>query len=170
MTFSPAVVMASALLLSASALVWAAANDVRFYQIPNLAPAVVAVAFLLMATVMRPVFVLTGLGTGAGVFAVGALLFARRLMGGGDVKLLAAAALWCGPGLLAPFALVTSLTGAALAVVMLSPLGRRLPAPPTDGWAPSGAGFAALRQPTPFGVAIAAGGLWVLSRYVVLIR
>jgi prepilin peptidase CpaA len=170
MTSLADILMALTLLLSAAALVWAAVSDVRSYQIPNRAPALVAVAFLLMATVMRPAFVLGGLATGTGVLAIGAVLFARRLMGGGDVKLLAAAALWCGPGLLTPFALVTSLSGAALAGVMLSPLARRLPAPPAGGWVVAEPGAGAVRQPAPFGVAIALGGLWVLSRYVVLIR
>ena len=36
-------------------------------------------------------------GCAAAVFAVGALLFARGLIGGGDVKLLAVATLWAGP-------------------------------------------------------------------------
>ncbi len=170
MTSLALVVMVLALSSSAFALVWAAASDLRSYQIPNRASAILAVAFLLMATVVPRAFVLGGLATGAGVLAIGAVLFARRLMGGGDVKLLAAAALWCGPGLLTPFALVTSLSGAALAGVMLSPLRRRLPAPPTGGWVSAKPGASALRQPAPFGVAIALGGLWVLSRYIVLIR
>ena len=170
MTRLAVIVMAFALSLSAAALVWAAVSDVRRYQIPNRASAAVAVAFLAMAAVMRPPFLLGGLAVGVGVLGVGALLFARRLMGGGDVKLLAAVGLWCGPGLLTPFALVTSLAGAALAAVMLSPVARRLPAPPGDGWTQTDAAAGALRQPVPFAVAIAAGGLWVLTRYVGLVR
>ena len=168
MTPLAAVAMGFALLLSAAALVWAAVSDVRLYQIPNRASAILVATFLLMSIFMRSSFLFGGLIVGGAVVAVGALLFARRLMGGGDVKLLAAVALWCGPTLLTPFALVTSLAGATLAAFMLSPLARRLPAPPNEGWVTGGAG--ALRQPTPFGVAIAVGGFWVLSRYVVLIR
>ena len=167
--FSP-VVMALALIVAAAALLWAATSDVRFYRIPNRASAAVGCAFLVMAPEMRPAFLVGGVAVGVGVFAFGALLFARRLMGGGDVKLLAAIALWCGPTFLTPFALVTSLAGAGLAAVMLSPLARRLPAPPRNGWAAAGSDAGALRQPVPFAVAIAVGGLWVLGRYAAVVR
>lgn len=80
------------------------------------------------------------------VLAVCAGLFALHMLGGGDAKLLAALALWVPPGAFADLLLVMALAGGVLAAAMLA------------GW----------RQVTgkaagvPYGIAIAAGGLWVL--------
>jgi prepilin peptidase CpaA len=158
------------LLASALTLAWAAVGDAMTYRIPNLLPALVAGGFAAVAVFEPPAFVIGGLLTGLGVFGAGALLFARRLIGGGDVKLLAAASLWCGPEQLTTFALIISVTAVALALFMLSPLGRLLP-PPPPRLAAGPEGFAAVtRQPMPFGVAVAAGGLWVLGHYAMIPR
>ena len=45
------------------------------------------------------------------VFTAGALLFSRGLIGGGDVKLLAAATLWAGPAGTLTLLLLTALLG-----------------------------------------------------------
>jgi len=158
----------SAVAASAIALALAAVGDLRAYRIPNLIPAVLAASFALAACFMPRSFLLGGLATGAGLLAVGGLLFALGVMGGGDAKLLAATALWAGPTLLSAFALVTSLAGMALAVVMLSPLRRLMPAPPQRLSAPGGGPREWARQPMPYGVAIAAGGLWVLGRHLAI--
>ncbi|MDB5480323.1 MAG: cpaA [Caulobacteraceae bacterium] len=155
------------LLASALTLAWAAVGDAMTYRIPNILPAFVAAGFLAVAWFEPPAFLTGGVLTGLGVFGLGALLFARRLMGGGDVKLLAATSLWCGPEQLTAFALVISVTAVSLALVMMSPLGRLLPAPPTRLAAGPEGFAAAARQPMPFGVAVAAGGLWLLSHYLV---
>lgn len=170
MTLSTALTIDLILLASALSLAWAAVGDALTYRIPNLLPVLVAGGFAGVAWFEPPAFLTGGLLTGLGVFALGALLFARRLMGGGDVKLLAATALWCGPERLTPFALILSVTAVTLALVMMSPLGRLLPAPP-QRLAAGPAGFApATRQPMPFGVAVAAGGLWLLSQYLAIPR
>ena len=106
----------------------------------------------------RPHQALSGLALGAVVFAVGIVCFARRWMGGGDVKLLGAIALWVSLPLVASFALVTSLAGAVLGIIMMTPLRRHFPAPPAALAAAAGR----LRQPMPFGAAIATGGLFAL--------
>ena len=155
------------LLASALTLAWAAVGDAMTYRIPNILPILVVVGFGAFAWFEPPAFLTGGVLTGLGVFGVGALLFARRLMGGGDVKLLAATSLWCGPEHLTPFALVISVTAVAIALVMMSPLGRLLPAPPSRLAAGPGGSAAITRQPMPFGVAVAAGGLWLLGQYVV---
>lgn len=142
----------------AAALTWSAINDVRAYKIPNWTSILIIVTFLVMAVFTPYAPLISGLLTGLVVLALGLGLFALGWMGGGDVKLFSALALWSGPSRLAPFALITSLAGAALALVMLSPLGRHAPTPSTEA-------RAAARQPMPYGVAIAAGGFWVLSQY-----
>ena len=86
----------------------------------------------------------------AGILAVGTVAFARDLMGGGDVKLLAAAGLWVGfsaaPWLLAAI----FIAGGVLALIYI--IVRKL-----RGKSRREAGR------IPYGIAIAAGALWVLG-------
>jgi len=92
------------------------------------------------------------------VFAVGATGFAAGVLGGGDVKLLAAASLFAGPAHLVDFLVVTALVGGALGLAVLAgaPIGPAAPA--ADGTV-----RARLRSGLPYGPAIAAGGLWVVA-------
>ncbi len=159
--------MIGILALAAGALAWGAVVDIRRFIIPNVVSATVAIAFLLMAAFMPPMFVIGGLLTGLAVLAAGVFVFARGWMGGGDVKLLATTSLWAGPALFGPFALVTSMAAGVLALLILSPFGRHMPAHPSatiDDARPAG------RQPMPFGVAIAVGGLWVILQHFAAIR
>lgn len=83
------------------------------------------------------------LAAASGVFALGAAGFRFGLLGGGDVKLLAAGALWLGAADLPPYLTTTALAGGILALAFV--VSRHF------GW---------LREPTlPYGMAIAAGGL-----------
>lgn len=95
---------------------------------------------------------------GACLFVVGAAAFAGGIVGGGDVKLLAAVGLFAGPGWIVDLLLVTALVGGALGVAVLAgaPIG---PA--------ATAGEVALRRRLPYGPAIAMGGLWVASALTV---
>jgi len=147
--------MGLGLSITVAALGWAAVSDFRRFLIPNRISIFVAGGYLIAAAGMPLHVWLLGLATGGAVLALGTLLFARGLVGGGDVKLASVAALWAGPGLFSAFALATGLAGGVLALLMLSPLRRRMPA------APEGDPTSGLRQPMPFGVALAAGGLWV---------
>jgi prepilin peptidase CpaA len=91
----------------------------------------------------------------AAVFAGGALLFSRGVMGGGDVKLLTAATLWAGPGGTPALLIVTAVLGGLLTLALLSPLAVRAVL------APAAAANAAKRMPVPYGVAIAGAALIV---------
>ena len=96
----------------------AAFEDCRRLIIPNglilglciLWPAHVATA---------PTLTLTAAGfaalCAAAVFIAGALLFSRGLIGGGDVKLFAAATLWAGPGATLPLLFLTVSSGGCCA-------------------------------------------------------
>ncbi len=96
------------------------------------------------------------LACGAGMFGVGTLAFAACAMGGGDVKLAAAASLFAGPSLILDFVAVTALIGGLLGVAILA--GARIgPVASTGGCTVR----ARLRGNLPYGPAIAAGGLWV---------
>jgi len=92
----------------------------------------------------------------AAVFAAGALLFSRGLMGGGDVKLLTAATLWVGPGGTPSLLIGTAILGGLLTLALLFPLALRAV------FAPAAAASAAKRMPVPYGVAIAGAALIVM--------
>ena len=78
------------------------------------------------------------------------------LVGGGDAKLLAAAALWLGFDQLVPFLAYVTIFGGALALLLLAY--RRCPPArlPLPDWA---ARLHAKGEGMPYGVAIAAGAL-----------
>jgi len=99
---------------------------------------------------------------GAGALAVGVALFAGGVIGGGDAKLFAALALYMGAQSIGPYVFAVALAGGALAVGLL--LVRSLPvriflsrfrAQWVHRLTSPGVGI-------PYGVAIAAGGLFVL--------
>jgi prepilin peptidase CpaA len=93
--------------------------DVRTRRIPNLLTFGAAASGLLFHLVVGG---WTGLLTSAGGWALGAALFfpmfALRGMGAGDVKLLAAVGAWLGPFLVFWVALITSIAGGALGLVV----------------------------------------------------
>ena len=90
------------------------------------------------------------------VFAAGAAAFAAGALGGGDVKLLAAASLFAGTARIGDFLAVTAIAGGLLGLAILAgaPIGQ-----PAVG----GPLRARLRRGLPYGPAIAAGGLWVVA-------
>jgi prepilin peptidase CpaA len=135
----------------------AALWDLASFRIPNLLPLALLVLFPVAVAVSAvPVAWGWHLAAGAVVLAVGAGLFALGLLGGGDAKLMAAAALWLGSGNLLGFLLVTSLAGGVLTLVIL--LLRA--APVRTALAGMGLAPAVLRPRggIPYGVAIAVGG------------
>jgi prepilin peptidase CpaA len=157
-----AIILGMGLVLAAGALAWSAISDVCAYQIPNWTSALIAASYLIVAFATPYAPWVGGLLTGLGVLILGLGLFALGWMGGGDVKLFSALAIWSGPSHLAAFALVTCLAGAGLALIMLSPLKRLAPSPPAEAHSAAG-------QPMPYGVAIAVGGFWVLAHYAPLV-
>jgi prepilin peptidase CpaA len=148
-----------------ASLIAAAMSDASSFLIPNRYVAAVGAAFVLYA-MGKPLGVwLHGVEAGALVLAAGVLLFERGILGGGDVKLLAAIALWTGFSDLPLLLLITGLAGGALALAHLSPLHRLMPA--RTAAAPLGEDLRSrLRRPVPFGVAIALGGVAIaLARF-----
>ena len=106
---------------------------------------------------------LAALGCAAAVFLVGAVLFARGFLGGGDVKLLAAATLWAGPADTPALLVLTGVLGGALALFLLMPFGAQLVAAGRTLLTPSSASSAehAPAAAVPYGVAIAGAALIV---------
>jgi prepilin peptidase CpaA len=98
----------------------------------------------------------------AAVFVVGALLFSRGLIGGGDVKLLAAASLWAGPAATLPLLVLTALLGGLLCLLLVTPVGTLIAALRPTLLDPSGdPARGADRVLVPYGVAISAAALVV---------
>ena len=105
----------------------AATHDTLTYTIANVFPVTLVVLFLLVA--LTGAWPLNALGLSVGlaltVFAIGAGLFFAGLLGGGDVKLLAALTLWVQPGDLLAFMAWVAIAGGGIALVLLA--GRLLP-------------------------------------------
>lgn len=149
-----------AVLALMAALIAAALSDASTYLIPNRYSAAIAVAFVIYAIGKPATFWFAGLGMAALMMTLGALLFARGALGGGDVKLLAASALWAGLDQAALLLVATALAGGVLAFAQLMPLHYFLPARP-EGASVSAGWRSKLHQPVPFGIAIAFGGICV---------
>lgn len=139
------------LLALAIGLLVAAFTDIRRRQIDNWLTAAIALAAPLFwwssGLALWP-DVAIQFGVALAAFAILAGLFALRMMGGGDVKLLTALALWIAPGLFLKLIIIMALLGGILTIVM-------------------GAWHVMRRQrdrlAIPYGVAISAAGLWVLG-------
>lgn len=105
----------------AIALVVAAVTDFKRREIDNwltLAIALVAPLYWWASDLSLWPGVAIQLGMGVAAFAIGALLFALRQMGGGDVKLIAALGLWFQPQTLLVLLLAMVLLGWVLSLVM----------------------------------------------------
>jgi prepilin peptidase CpaA len=140
------------LALLAILLVVAAIIDVRTLTISNrlnLAVALLAPVFWL--SIALPVWphAAIQLVLGAGVFALFAGAFYAGMMGGGDVKLAAALALWFSPASTLKFLVLMSLAGGVLTLLVVALHRMR---------GKSG------RPEIPYGVAIAFGGLAILTQ------
>ena len=125
--------------------------DLRARTIPNglnLAVALLAIPFWWTLGLALWPDVALHFGVAALVFALFAIAFALGAMGGGDVKLVAAIALWLPPASVLALLFLMSVAGGVLTLVMLirHKLARR-----TE------------QLEIPYGVAIAFGGLWLIS-------
>ena len=146
-TFTDALVV-----LLAAMLVWAAVVDVRTFTISNklnLAIALMAPLFWWATGIDLWPDAAIRVAVAVGVFLLFAIAFQLGAMGGGDVKLAAALALWFAPGDTVRLIILMSLAGGLLTLVVLG-LHR---ARKKEG-----------RPEVPYGVAIAFGGLWLLAQ------
>lgn len=108
----------------------AAWQDWYELRIDNKHVMVLAAVFPLLAFVSPGLSFLPGFSAALLMLFLGILLYAARLIGGGDVKLASAIALYIGIGHLSFFILGTALIGGVLAAVAL--VVRRRPLEPTD--------------------------------------
>ena len=139
----------------------AAAGDLIRFRIGNRLNLVLALAYLPAAIWIGSdaVTILWHLGAGATVLLAGIVLFSFGLIGGGDVKLLAAAACWVGFAALPVFLVAVALAGGVLALLLLilryALSGRIAESSPV-------ARLLGRSRDVPYGLAIALGGFFVL--------
>jgi prepilin peptidase CpaA len=136
----------------AALLVVAAVIDVRTFTISNrlnLTVAALAPLYWLAAALTPWPGMAIQLAAGLAVFTVLAGAFYAGMMGGGDVKLAAALALWFPPGVTVKFLVLMSIAGGVLTLGLLVWHRARR----REG-----------RPQIPYGVAIAFGGLAILAQ------
>lgn len=138
------------------ALLLAMVQDVLLLRISNLLSVAVVALFLVWATVCGwDSTIWQNLVNFLLVLGVGLFLFARGWLGGGDVKLFAASALWFDWQGIASLIGAITLTGGAFTILLI---GMRRMLPRAVG--PSGAPAILKRGgPIPYGVAIAIGAV-----------
>lgn len=151
-----------ALLLTFPAIMaFAGSIDLLTMTIPNRVSLALVAAFPLAAVLIGLDWATFASHLGAGVLmlVVGIGMFARGWVGGGDAKLLAAAALWLGFEHLAGYLLLAAIAGGALALLILS---YRNFVPPSwmlgQAWAMR---LHDRKVGIPYGVALAAAALWI---------
>jgi prepilin peptidase CpaA len=135
----------------AAMLIVAATGDLRTRTIPNWlngAIALAAVPFWIASGMALWPDVALQIAVALAVFMLFALAFRLGAMGGGDVKMVAALALWLPLGAVLKLLVIMSLAGGVLTLVML--VRHRLAKPDQE-------------LEIPYGVAIAFGGFWLIG-------
>lgn len=161
-------------------LLWAATTDFRRYIIPNqVSLGVLALYPVFVLSAPEPVFWQFALIMAAVFFVVGFVMYLARAMGAGDAKLLPVVVLWVGPKDFAAFMIVLLGSSFVLAAIV----GARTALAQIRANEAAGQGGGAtvalsaparvirflaefrhvpfLKIQVPYGVAIAAGGIWV---------
>ena len=140
------------LLALAAILVVAAVVDVRTFTISNrlnLTVALLAPVYWASVALSPWPGIAVQVAAAATVFVLFAAAFYAGMMGGGDVKLAAALALWFSPFTTLRFLVLTSLAGGVLTLAVVAWHRARK----REG-----------RPEIPYGVAIAAGGIAILTQ------
>ena len=118
----PGIVADILVAILAAMLLVAATGDLRARIIPNwlnAAIALLAIPFWWLSGLPLWPEVVAQIAIAAGVFAVFAIAFRIGAMGGGDVKMVAALALWLPPLAVLKLLVIMSLAGGVLTVAML---------------------------------------------------
>ena len=94
--------------------------DITRFIIPNWITGVLLLLYpCMMFMSPYPVDWLWGLGVGAAALVAGIVIYALKIMGAGDLKLLAVCAMWCGVPAILTFVFGVGILGGVLALVLL---------------------------------------------------
>ncbi|WP_428407683.1 A24 family peptidase [Hyphococcus sp.] len=147
-----------------TALIIAAANDIYEFKIPNWISIVLVATYPLAGLALGASYhvMVEGALIGAAALALGFILFALKIVGGGDAKLFAATAPWLGLVSLGAFLFNTAIAGLFLAVAM--GMFRKLPVLPVYAHAPWLIRLHERKKDLPYAVAIGAGALLSFSQ------
>lgn len=149
----------------------AGVHDLVTMKIPNWISVVLVVSFFPIALMVGLPFkdILLSMGLATGVLVFGFVMFALRVLGGGDAKILAAASLWVGVSSVLYFFLYVALAGGALSIVLIT--SRQwypyLPVGKIPNW------VSRLMEPKgdiPYGVAIAVAAALVFPSTILVTR
>lgn len=149
------------LLIFPAAMAFAASMDLLTMTIPNRVSVGLVAAFLLAApfTSLGWAGFAGHLGAGFLMLVIGIFMFSLGWLGGGDAKLLAAAALWMGFENLLAYVVLVGISGGLLAMAMLT---YRRYTPPLwlhrQEWAMR---LHDRKGGLPYGIALAGAGLWI---------
>lgn len=157
----PSVFEFALFLIFPAAMAFAGCMDLFTMTIPNRVSLALIAAFLIIVPFAPMTWGSFGSHLGAGLLmlVVGIAMFAGGLLGGGDAKLMAAAALWLGFDRLLEYLLLASVCGGLLSVLLIMFRGQVLPP-----WFYTQAWAMRLHKKTggiPYGVALATAGLWI---------
>ena len=145
------------LLALAALLIGAAVSDLARFVIPNW----LNISVLVLGITYQAIYgdLTMALGAGFAILIFGFILFAFRALGGGDVKLLSATAVWVGFSGLPQFILYTAIAGGLLSIVWL--MSGRL----RQFIAYCGVNIdVEVPKVIPYGIAIAGAGLLMVNR------
>lgn len=139
-------------------LLAAAVSDIKYRLIPNWTVFIVLVLFVMRTVGETEASTVSSLEAALIVFLVSFALYALKLVGAGDSKLVTVVALFVGLERLAQFAFATAVAGGALAVVCLA----ANPVRALVMFQMRGKGD--LERNVPYGVAIAVAGIFTFSQ------
>lgn len=162
------------LIIFSSLMVQAAMTDIRNFTISNKLCLSVALLYpiYLISLYLNNVapnieYIAYSIGISVLVFSILVALFAFGLIGGGDVKLIPAVALWAGPSLTIKFLLITTICGGFVSLLFI--ISQYLKKYLLKGKSSEKINFYVAKSSEsdngekniPYGIAISAGGLYV---------
>ncbi|MCA0424266.1 MAG: prepilin peptidase [Proteobacteria bacterium] len=157
----------SMLLFFSAAMAFAASSDLVSMTIPNRLSLALIAGFVVFALAAGLSWSVIGwhLAAGGVMLAATFAMFAAGWVGGGDAKLAAATAVWCGFPTLMEYSLVASMLGGFLTLALLFARGYSLPRFALNwDWAVR---LHDKKTGIPYGIALAAAGLIILPETII---
>lgn len=152
------------LLLAAVPVAYAAISDLRAFRIPNVCTVLLLGVYPVHAWLSPfSIDIVGALIVATITFVICFAIYATGRLGGGDVKLISALALWAGPALFTEFLVITTFAGGILSLIYLSRF-RDVIALSFDRVGEASARDHVHSEKLPYGVAIACGGSVVLFK------